>query len=134
VNYDITDAFHIKKTIRGKCDTSGMEYSFKSHNNPVLGTQVDSEINATISVTRDAGVVDEVDVFETHLVRVNTKREVGAKVQASQTFKLQGMSTFILKDFRVLKSIFIQYEFDLQTQVPQALFLRQPALMQLSKK
>jgi hypothetical protein len=90
VNYDISDAFHIKKTISGQCDTSGLEYPLRSHNNQVLGSQIQSQINATISMTRDTGVVDEAEVQEMHVVRVNTKREVGAKVQASQSFKLQG--------------------------------------------
>jgi len=91
VKYDITDAQHIFKTISGQCDTSGLDYTFRTHNNPVLRSYIESEINATISLTRDANVVEEIDVAETHIVRVTAKQEVGARVQASQNLKLTGI-------------------------------------------
>lgn len=63
-------------------------YPFSRSSNPVLGSNVESHINAEITVTRDTSILQEADVTEQHVVRVNAKQEAGATVFASQSFKL----------------------------------------------
>ncbi|ODM98802.1 Microsomal triglyceride transfer protein large subunit [Orchesella cincta] len=94
VLYENKDHFHVKKTVTGRC-IPGPEanYPFSSSTNPVLGTTVESNINAEITLTKDNSVLQEAEVTETHIVRVNAKQEVGATVLASQSFKLAGTSS-----------------------------------------
>ncbi|CAL8121848.1 unnamed protein product [Orchesella dallaii] len=94
VLYENKDHFHVKKTVNGRC-TPGPEanYPFSSSVNSVLGTTVESNINAEITLTKDNSVLQEAEVTETHVVRVNAKQEVGATVLASQSFKLAGTTS-----------------------------------------
>jgi hypothetical protein len=94
VKYNIIDAFQLSKTITGKCDTSGTDYVFRTNSNPVLGSEIESEIHSRVSMSRDAGVVGDVEVSETHVVRVTAKKEVGAVIHASQSFKLSGNNKY----------------------------------------
>ncbi|XP_035709713.1 microsomal triglyceride transfer protein large subunit isoform X2 [Folsomia candida] len=95
IKYDITDAFHLTKTIKkgSKCDTTGLDYAFRTNNNPVLGSELESEVFSKVTMSRDSGVVEDVQVSEMHVVRVTAKKEVGATIHGSQTFKLSDTST-----------------------------------------
>lgn len=94
VSYENKDSFHVKKKVIGGCKPgSEANYPFSSSSNPVLGSTVESHIDADITLTRDTSVLQEAEVTEKHVVRVNAKQEVGATVFASQSFKLSGTSS-----------------------------------------
>lgn len=71
-----------------------------------------------VTMSRDSGVVEDVQVSEMHVVRVTAKKEVGATIHGSQTFKLSGNIFFT--NFRKFSSLKYQKydQFQIQAQVP----------------
>ena len=80
-----------KKEIFNCSSQDRAPFPFSTHSNRVLGSTHDSQIHVEVETAGDSFVVDTVTVQEKHVIRVSSKKEVGATIKGIQSLKLSGI-------------------------------------------